>query len=99
MSGQPETSRTLDEGGGEALLAAEQRRDARGVEHHRRLAGEDARGGRQYSSQAAAIAAINLESFVVPDNVIDAIWIASLILKKGTADLSDTGDNTIVNKQ
>ena len=47
MGGKPETSRAITEGGGEALLAAEQRRDARGVEHHRRLAGEDARGGRQ----------------------------------------------------
>jgi len=51
-----------------------------------------------YSSQAAAIAAINLEIFVEPPNVIDGIWIASLVLKKGTTDISDTGENTIVNK-
>ena len=51
-----------------------------------------------YSSQAAALAAINQEVFVVPPNVVDAVWIATLILKKGTTDLSDLGDNLIVNK-
>lgn len=51
-----------------------------------------------YSSRAAAIAAINLEVFVTPSNVVDAIWIASIILKKGTTDISDTGDNAIVQK-
>ena len=55
-------------------------------------------GQNVYNSQAAAIAAVNIELFVVPSNVVDAIWIASLILKRGTADLSDTGDNTIINK-
>jgi len=38
-----------------------------------------------YSSQAAAVAAINLEIFVDPPNVVDGIWIASLILEKGTS--------------
>jgi len=51
-----------------------------------------------YNSQAAALAAINQEVFVVPPNVVDAVWIATLILKKGTTDLSDLGDNLIVNK-
>lgn len=55
-------------------------------------------GQNVYNSQAAAVAAINIEVFVIPPNVVDGIWIASLILKKGTTDISDTGDNLIVQK-
>jgi len=51
-----------------------------------------------YSSQAAAVAAINLEVFVVPPNAVDGIWIASMVLKKGTTDLSNTGENVIIQK-
>lgn len=55
-------------------------------------------GQNVYNSQGAAIAAINLEIFVEPPNAVDGIWIASLVLKKGTTDISDTGENIIIQK-
>lgn len=53
-------------------------------------------GQRFYSSRAGAISAVNLENFLEPENAEEGAWIASLILKKGTTDFSDTGDNAII---
>jgi len=54
-------------------------------------------GQNLYASMAAAQVAIETESFVVPSNTADAVWIASAVVKKGTSDLSNA-ENIIVNK-
>ena len=51
-----------------------------------------------YGSEAAAVAAIETEVFIVPSNTVDAVWISSLVMKKGTTDLSNA-ENSIVNRK
>lgn len=51
-----------------------------------------------YSSQSAAEAAVESETFIDQANTLAGVWICSLVLKKGTTDLSNTSDNTIVNR-
>ena len=55
-------------------------------------------GQNVYSSQSAAEAAIETETFLEPANADAGRWICSLVVKKGTTDLSDTGSNSIVNR-
>lgn len=51
-----------------------------------------------YSSQSAALDAVDVEIFAEPPNTVVGVWLAALVLKDGTTDLSDS-ENTIINKQ
>ena len=55
-------------------------------------------GQNLYSTKSGAQLAIEAENFIVPSNTAAAVWIATLVVKSGTTDLSDTGANVIVNR-
>ena len=56
-------------------------------------------GQNVYDMKADAVAAIDKETFVDPPNAITGLWIATVVCKKGTLDLSNIIDNEVINRQ
>jgi len=54
-------------------------------------------GQNVYSSQSEAESVVEAENFIDPNNTRAGVWVASLVVKKGTTDLSSS-ENTIINR-